>query len=227
MTRLALIDPNGLSRAGLTVLLRTLGFDSIVDYPIVEDLSRVDGSPTAEIVLVNLSRQTGSAEVLTQRVHAVLPQAKVVFLASELDVAVLAKCLTAGASGYLLGNISATALQESLHLVSAGGTVFPSEVASVLSDLMRPRRPSAGWEAGPHEQVLSDREIEILRRLVAGEPNKVIAQRLNIAEATVKVHVKHILRKTRASNRTQAALWAVANGINAAAAGPFIGTGGC
>ncbi|MBL0408620.1 response regulator transcription factor, partial [Microvirga aerilata] len=60
--------------------------------------------------------------------------------------------------------------------------------------------------AGIHR--LSPREAEILRSLMRGEPNKVIAKRLDVTEATVKVHVKAILRKVGAANRTQAALWA-------------------
>jgi two-component system nitrate/nitrite response regulator NarL len=55
------------------------------------------------------------------------------------------------------------------------------------------------------------REVEILKRLMEGESNKVIARKLDIAEATIKVHVKTILRKVRAQNRTQAALWATAH----------------
>jgi two-component system nitrate/nitrite response regulator NarL len=67
---------------------------------------------------------------------------------------------------------------------------------------------------------LSSREIEILKRLVHGEPNKQISRRLDISETTVKVHVKAILRKIRVSNRTQAAIWGLDNlfGANGACA---------
>ena len=64
---------------------------------------------------------------------------------------------------------------------------------------------------------LSDRETEILRQLVLGEANKVISRHLSISEATVKVHIKAILRKLRVLNRTQAAIWAINHGIAAAA----------
>jgi two-component system nitrate/nitrite response regulator NarL len=67
---------------------------------------------------------------------------------------------------------------------------------------------------------LSDREIEILKCLVAGEANKVISRRLLITEATVKVHIKAILRKLHAINRTQAAIWAVVRGLNRIAVVP-------
>jgi two-component system nitrate/nitrite response regulator NarL len=65
------------------------------------------------------------------------------------------------------------------------------------------------------EKSTSVRETEILKFLVNGDSNKVIARHLGITEATVKVHMKGILRKIRACNRTQAAIWAVNNGIHA------------
>jgi two-component system nitrate/nitrite response regulator NarL len=63
---------------------------------------------------------------------------------------------------------------------------------------------------------LTDREIEILGRLVHGDANKIISRRLQITEATVKVHVKAVLRKLKVMNRTQAAIWAVNHGLFAA-----------
>nr|WP_281377252.1 LuxR C-terminal-related transcriptional regulator [Stakelama sediminis] len=61
---------------------------------------------------------------------------------------------------------------------------------------------------------LSDREQQVLRCLMVGYPNKIISRHLNISEATVKVHVKAILRKLRVSNRTQAAIWASGRGLD-------------
>ena len=68
-------------------------------------------------------------------------------------------------------------------------------------------------EESPAPSSLSAREFEILRHLASGRANKVIANDLKITEATVKVHVKGILRKIGATNRTQAALWAIHNGL--------------
>jgi DNA-binding NarL/FixJ family response regulator len=68
----------------------------------------------------------------------------------------------------------------------------------------------------PHDRKLSPREAEVLSRLANGESNKLIARTLNIADATVKVHVKALLRKIGVINRTQAALWAFNNGFAAA-----------
>ncbi|MPR09728.1 response regulator transcription factor [Microvirga tunisiensis] len=103
----------------------------------------------------------------------------------------------------------------SLELVMRGESILPmSLVRSMLSEMTLDAKPDQDSpiaepllsDAGMHK--LSPREVEILGRLMRGEPNKVIAKRLDVTEATIKVHVKAILRKIGAANRTQAALWA-------------------
>ena len=123
----------------------------------------------------------------------------------------LAACLSAGAAGYLTTDISRDALLRSLQLAALGEKVFPTDLAGLLVNGSRgPRRPLVR-----SEKVcgLSDREIETLQCLIRGISNKVIAKRLNITEATIKVHIKSVMRKIKASNRTQAAIWAVRQGF--------------
>lgn len=129
----------------------------------------------------------------------------------------LARCFAAGASGYLLENISRDTLGKSLTLVGAGGKVFPPELAPYISNFAVKSAEPANGATFPNELRLSGRELEILHCLTRGQSNKAIGQTLEIAEATVKVHVKRILRKIHASNRTQAALWAAARGLAAVA----------
>lgn len=222
MTRLVLITPNGLYRVGISVLLRNLGFDDVIGFSSIEDITQQSGSfDPIDIALIDVSLEAGPADALVQRLRKVLPLAKIVLVGSELSLDALLSCLKAGGSGYILANVSPEELQKSLHLVSVGGTVFPPEIVRTLSELARSGRQPAVPMTELHECGLSERELEILRRLVVGDPNKVIAQQLNITEATVKVHVKHILRKTNACNRTQAALWAVAKGITAVGLASF------
>jgi len=126
------------------------------------------------------------------------------------------------------------ALLKALELVMLGETFIAS--ALVLTMLegtgqahgSRPGMPPAlspanDTASSPHN--LSTREVEILRGLMEGESNKVIARKLDIAEATIKVHVKAILRKVRVQNRTQAALWASAH-LSAAPNSMHIASGG-
>jgi len=136
----------------------------------------------------------------------------VVALTDYLDLSMLSCALHFGANGYLLKDVSPEALTLSLKLVLLGETVFPSHLASVL---MQPpfnffRKFALESKAAGE---LSPREIEILSCLVNGLPNKEIANQLNITDGTVKVHVKGILKKINAENRTQAAIWALQNGF--------------
>jgi two-component system nitrate/nitrite response regulator NarL len=113
-------------------------------------------------------------------------------------------------------------LIKSLELVMMGETVFPPAFLSFVldpeSDCIHEEAPRDDYpellvttEDGAAPR-LSPRERSILRYLIEGDSNKSIARKIDIAEATVKVHVKAILRKVRANNRTQAAIWGMNNG---------------
>jgi two-component system nitrate/nitrite response regulator NarL len=138
------------------------------------------------------------------------PTSRIVILAEKLDIEAMTTCFAAGASGYLLHTISRDALRDSLLLVSAGEKVFPSELASALPIIFGSPLVS---NLAPPDRNLSPREIEILECLRHGQSNKVIARSLDIAEGTVKVHVKRIMRKAGVANRTQAALWGKTNAV--------------
>jgi DNA-binding NarL/FixJ family response regulator len=75
----------------------------------------------------------------------------------------------------------------------------------------------ASSPASPAKMLLSERESRIIKMLAKGHPNKLIASEIDVTEATIKVHIKSIMRKLRVQNRTQAALWAVDHGYNAPA----------
>jgi len=203
------IDSNNLFRAGLVSLLSTMGFGRVDEARSVADLIRIARDSPPEILLSDLPEGLPTAVDTIRQVGSWAPDTKVIFLADDIDLEVLSGCYAAGASGFLLKSISRDALADSLRLVSAGEKVFPSRLASFLSGLATrvgdPQTSATMMEACN----LSDREIAILRCLVSGHSNKVIAANLDIAESTVKVHLKAILRKIGARNRTQAAIWAI------------------
>ncbi len=115
----------------------------------------------------------------------------------------------AGAHGYLIKDISVEALLQSLLLVMLGEKVFPTHLATLLVNGM----PNTAPASIVTSHGLTERECQVLRCLVQGDSNKMIANRLNITEATIKVHMKSLLRKINATNRTQAAIWALNNGL--------------
>jgi two-component system, NarL family, nitrate/nitrite response regulator NarL len=149
--------------------------------------------------------------------------ARVVVLAEEFSLESMLDIMQAGADGYCLSTVACEVLVKYLDLVMLGETVFPSAV--LLSSLAASDRAHRAERAvtvevsdnlqaisvGAPIRTLSSREAEILHCLMQGAPNKIIARKLEVAEATVKVHIKAILRKIRVTNRTQAAMWAVAH----------------
>jgi two-component system nitrate/nitrite response regulator NarL len=146
------------------------------------------------------------------------PDKPIILISEVIRPHLLRACVATGISGYLSQSDSPEVLRHSLWLAALGQKVFPSS----LSDL------GPVWSGDPYiEQSnsnlparhLSEREREILTCLVAGNSNKVIARQLGITEATVKVHMKNLLRKVDADNRTQAALWALKNKVMSIALG--------
>ena len=139
-------------------------------------------------------------------------------LADRVTIDGLRDALAAGIDGLLAKAVSPEALVQSLQLVMMGEKVYPTNLAALLTEAGAPA-PEASLRG------LSAREQEILQLLVTGASNKLIAIRLGIAEATVKVHLKTLLRKLDVNNRTQAAIWAMTNGFSATPAnGPAPGS---
>jgi two-component system nitrate/nitrite response regulator NarL len=138
------------------------------------------------------------------------PQLNIIVLTSRGDPALLANAIAAGANGMLAKDISAECLCLSIELVMFGEKIFPLD-RSLLEPQSDQKDPASLVSDRSLWESLSPREKQILGYLVSGSPNKKIAVDLNIAEATVKVHLKALLRKLAVENRTQAALWGQSN----------------
>ena len=208
MSRLAVLASQSLAREGLVSLLTSLGFSDVTGGATLDYLRQYARPP--ETLLVNLIPGVADIYDFMQAINVWAPSTRVVFLSDRLDINILSECFAHGASGYLLDDISGEALQKSLILVSLGEKVFPSALASLLANTCK--RDSVDLSE-IQSCDLSTREIGILRLLADGRSNKVIAATLNIAESTAKLHLRNILRKLHATNRTQAALWAAQRGI--------------
>ena len=142
-------------------------------------------------------------------VKQIWPEARIVILARQIDGDTLGSAIQAGVDGYLLTDMSPAALVQALNLVKLGENVFPTRLAAALTGL---RGEPEG--VGGRPVNLTGREIDILRGLLDGHSNKMIANRLGTTDATVKAQLRHLLRKIGAENRTQAALWAREHGIH-------------
>ena len=139
-------------------------------------------------------------------------EARIVVLADAIADRSLSMSLKAGADAYLNKAMSSESLLRALQLVMLGEVVYPTHVASLL--LASVNEHPAPARAQPASNELSKREVQILRCLLAGQSNKAIARNLHITESTVKMHFKNVMRKINAQNRTQAAVWAIQNGLS-------------
>src|SRR5690349_24594985 len=201
-----LIEPNRLFRDGQKHPLASYCFEVGTEFNTVELALEYGDAGTAPDLVISGQPVRDEAELRALR--EAFPTARIVVLADELSVDVLRTAMGGGADGFLSKNLSPEALIQSLQLVMLGEKVFPTNLAAMLLDMTA---------AGPQHSVrgLSPREQEILQALVTGASNKMIANELGITEATVKVHLKTLLRKIDVHNRTQAAIWAMNNGFTA------------
>lgn len=206
------VSDNALAREGLRRILEDDDFNVVESHSTCRDLARsreVDFSP--DIAILDIDDVEGTTYEV-EACQQAIPGAKIVVLSNDFNFDLMFEAFKAGVDAYIVKRIDCAALIGSLQLVHLGEKVMPSELVNgfparwtghVLPSM--PEREAIS--------LLSEREIETLRYLILGSPNKVIAGHLDISEATVKVHVKAILRKLGAQNRTQAAIWAVNNGI--------------
>jgi two-component system, NarL family, nitrate/nitrite response regulator NarL len=171
------------------------------------DLFILDGSDASGHVI-------DTAKALKDR----YPEVRIAVIADSFDLGFVKLARSAGIDGFCLSTSDREVLIKALELVMLGEAVLPTHVMTLLIDLapLKAELESQGKGAemewsDPRLRKLSTRESQILNCLTEGAPNKVIARKLDVAEATVKVHVKAILRKIGAANRTQAAMWATAH----------------
>ncbi len=133
-------------------------------------------------------------------IRAEFPEARLLVLTTFDGDVEIQRALAAGAQGYLLKSMPPGQMVEAIRHVHAGRKRIPPEVAAHIAEHLG-------------EETLTGRELEVLREVASGNRNRDIAERLFISEETVKVHVKHLMEKLGASDRTQAVAIAVRRGI--------------
>ena len=133
-------------------------------------------------------------------IRSEFPEARIIILTTFEGDVEIQRALQAGARGYLLKNMPPSELLNVIRQVHAGKKRIPPEIASQLLEHMS-------------DEVLTVREVEVLREVADGNRNREIAERLFISEETVKVHIKHIMEKLGAADRTQAVAIGVRRGI--------------
>lgn len=215
-----LIGKNILIREGIARILHTANFRIVLS---ISSADALPGELQTDQVLFLIIHNGAIFDVALDQIRFVsanYPHARIAIVSDHYCPDELVSAYRAGANGYFVDVHSCDAFIKSIELVMMGEAVFPQAFLSfALDGIVERETPPAEDEhgivlttEGPVAPHLSPREKAILSCLVEGNSNKSIARRIDIAEATVKVHVKAILRKIRVQNRTQAAIWGMNNG---------------
>ncbi len=164
-----------------------------------------------DLILLDLNmRGLSGMEALKALKAADLDTRVIILTVSDSEDDVVA-ALRFGADGYLLKDMEPEEVLHSLKTAAQGRIALGERVAAILADTLRHET-----QPKPIDSIkLTEREREILSLIAAGCSNKLIARRLKITEGTVKVHVKHLLRKLDLASRVEAAVWAVKQGFHA------------
>jgi DNA-binding NarL/FixJ family response regulator len=160
-----------------------------------------------DVIVMDLQMAPVDGIESTRQVRALYTDVEVVALTSFAEEERVHAALEAGASGYLLKDSDADDVAAAVRAAHRGELQLDPGVA---------RRLMSSLREGPGDDPtaeLTSRELEVLRLVAAGKPNKEIAAELTISERTARTHVSRILHKLRLSSRTQAALWAVREGL--------------
>jgi len=216
-TQILLVDPHQLSREGLKRLLDGEAYDVTGVRSLGEAGEQIEKGLRPELIIVAFEDSASDDQsAMIQYIRTNFASIKVMVIANNISPALLSHLLDAGVCSCLLRDISTEALTGSIQLVLLGQQVFPTQAAMLLLGTRGHAQPSGqgqNFEEQLRPQGVSAREGQILKSLLNGLSNKMIARELGISEATVKVHLKALMRKVNAQNRTQAAVWGLANGF--------------
>lgn len=153
-----------------------------------------------DVTLMDLRLPDMSGIDIVIAIRSEFPEARIIMLTTFEGDVEIHRALQAGARGYLLKNMPPSELLDVIRQVHAGKKRIPPEIASQLAEHMS-------------DQNLTEREVEVLRQVADGNRNRDIAKNLFISEETVKVHIKHIMEKLGAADRTQAVSIGIRRGI--------------
>lgn len=199
---LLVADDHALFRDGLSLLLKQLDPDvQIIEASCFEaTMACAESGIDLDLALLDLNMPGMNGVEGITRFQAQASDVPVVVISASEDVADIKDILHAGAMGYIPKSSSIQVMLSALRLVLAGGVYVP---VNVLNDVDSSCEPACKSGAGVN---LTHRQLEVLRLIIQGKPNKSIARELQLSEGTVKIHLASIFRALNASNRTEAAM---------------------
>ncbi len=199
--RVLSVDDHPLLREGIATLIdnsadMVLAAEAANGHEAIQQFR--EHAPDVTLMDLRLPDMSGIEAMIAIRTE--FPEARVVILTTFEGDVEIQRALEAGARGYLLKSMPPSKILEVIRQVHAGKKQIPAEIASHLAEHMG-------------EETLTEREIVVLKEVAGGNRNKDIANKLSISEETVKVHIKHIMEKLGANDRTDAVAIALRRGV--------------
>jgi DNA-binding NarL/FixJ family response regulator len=218
-----IVGESNLIREGVVRILRSANFRIVASISCADELP---GKILSERPLFLVVHTGNDFDFVTEQIEVFRenhPDGQIAIMADRYRPDELVAAFRAGANGYFVGVMACDVFIRSLELVMMGETVLPPRFLSYVLGFEEVQAGDSDRRGEESEAIfvaasdtmsrqLSPREKLILSCLIEGNSNKSIARKMDITEATVKVHVKAILRKIRVHNRTQAAIWGMNNG---------------
>ena len=206
-----LVSHNDVARAGLSQILAAENFNIVGSFASISEVGQTE-LPAGSLVAVDFSASDHQLDAI-QQLKKLNPSLKIVVLADQFDMRTVLNCFTEGVHGYIIKSMKSLPMIMALRLAAVGQKVLPSGLVDALGSQSMYAHAAAANDQYTVDVNLSPREHDVLSCVMAGHSNKIIARELEVCEATVKAHVKNILRKLNLQNRTQAAIWASSHGL--------------
>ena len=204
--RVLVADDHSLFRDGIVSLLEAAGFEVVGQVGDGQAAVEAALLLSPDLVLLDLAMPELSGLEALEQIHQALPATPVVMLTMSDDDADVLAAIKAGARGYLLKSLNAEEFFAMLEGLERGEAAMTRQTTAILlRGLSSP--------AAPQAESLTARELELLHLVAKGMPNKTIALALSVSENTVKYHLKSILQKLSAGNRTEAVTEAIRRGL--------------
>jgi DNA-binding NarL/FixJ family response regulator len=209
-TRVLLVDDHELVRQGIAAMLQGAAELQVVgEAKTGREALEVARRELPDVVLMDVRMPDMDGLEATRKIKEERPRTAVIMLTMHDNPTYLRDAVKAGAAGYLLKDVSKHELVDAVKQVATGGAFIESQMLKGMLSELKP----VGTTASPAAKNLTKREREILALVAEGMSNREIAERLVLSPETVKSHVAAILEKLNVSDRTQAAIYAVRNGL--------------
>ncbi len=193
--KILLVDDHALFRAGLRMLLSTIGAH-VATFEAADAgaaLALLREQPDIQLCLLDLALKNEAGIDAIERIKEVAPQVAVVVVSGAEDSATIRRCIDAGAMSFIPKSVTPDVLTQALQAVLGGTIYLPEQIQSRIDEV-------------PPAAVLTRRQLQVLQCLNRGLPNKLISRELGLSEHTVKDHITLIFQALGAHNRTEAVI---------------------